>query len=171
MKSPFCKMLGKRNQMYTFEDETSIEFLCQKNDCSLFCVGSHSKKRPHNLCIGRMFGHPEYHLLDMIELGKLSFLIAIFATALSPCCRWSAGVTNFKSIAECSSKLEGKAKVKATGAKPCMLFQGSEWEQDEKCGKLKNLLLDFFTGVQVDRIALVCAIPLCVATSDHVSRV
>ena len=135
MKSPYCKFLGKRNQMYSFEDETSVEFLCQKNDCSLFCVGSHTKKRPNNLCIGRMFGHPEFHVLDMIELG----------------------VSNYRGIAQCKAERDPNApaiKSKAVGAKPCMIFQGSEWEHDQKCKKLQNLLLDFFTGVQVDRIAL-----------------
>ena len=62
--------MTKKNEIRPFEDINSLEFLSQKNDCSLFMVGSHSKKRPHNLIMGRMFN---YQLLDMIELGVLDY--------------------------------------------------------------------------------------------------
>lgn len=132
LKEPECKFLGKRNPLYAFEDETSIEFLCQKNDCSLFVLGTHNKKRPHNLIFGRMFGHPEFHLLDMIEMG----------------------IEEYKGIAEC------KGNKKAPGAKPCFVFQGNEWTDDNKYGKLRSILLDFFRGTEVDQI--------CLAGLDHV---
>ena len=40
--------MTKKNEIRPFEDINSLEFLSQKNDCSLFMVGSHSKKRPHH---------------------------------------------------------------------------------------------------------------------------
>lgn len=43
-----------------------ISRLCYKKDAALFGVGSHSKKRPHNIILGRIFN---YNILDMIELG------------------------------------------------------------------------------------------------------
>ena len=46
--------------------EASLEFLARKADCSLFALASHSKKRPHNLVLGRMF---DFRLLDMVEFG------------------------------------------------------------------------------------------------------
>ncbi|ERE84306.1 general transcription factor 3C polypeptide 6-like protein [Cricetulus griseus] len=48
-----------------------MEFFSKKSDCSLFMFGSHNKKRPNNLIIGRMY---DYHVLDMIELGIEKFV-------------------------------------------------------------------------------------------------
>uniref|UniRef100_A0A8D0GGR8 Ribosome production factor 2 homolog n=1 Tax=Sphenodon punctatus TaxID=8508 RepID=A0A8D0GGR8_SPHPU len=56
----------RKNITRPFDDQTSLEFFSKKSDCSLFMFGSHNKKRPNNLIIGRMF---DYHVLDMIELG------------------------------------------------------------------------------------------------------
>ncbi len=50
--------------------ETSLEFYCNRNNCPLFVVGSHTKKRPNNLVIGRMF---DFHLYDAIEVGVDEF--------------------------------------------------------------------------------------------------
>jgi ribosome production factor 2 len=63
---PNCKVLGRKNEITPFEDANSVEFLATKNDCSLFVVGSHSKKRTNNLILGRTF---DGHVLDMIEFG------------------------------------------------------------------------------------------------------
>jgi ribosome production factor 2 len=71
-KPDIVKYNNKKRNKYPspFEDETTVEFLSTKSDCSLFMFGSHSKKRPHNLVIGRTFN---YHILDMIELGITQF--------------------------------------------------------------------------------------------------
>lgn len=66
LKKPIGIPLNKKNVIQPFEDSKPIEFICQKNDCSLFCFTSHSKKRPHNLVIGRTF---DGHMLDMVEFG------------------------------------------------------------------------------------------------------
>ena len=50
---PNCKVLSRNNEIMPFEDTTSLEFLESKNDCSLFLLGSHSKKRPNNLVFVR----------------------------------------------------------------------------------------------------------------------
>ena len=59
-------MFSKKNNIHPFDDQSSLEFFSQKNDASLFCVGTNSKKRPNNLVFVRMF---DYQVLDMIELG------------------------------------------------------------------------------------------------------
>ena len=67
LKKPKSHFLGRKsNSFHPFEDQSNIEFLCKKNSSSLFMFGSHSKKRPNNLIVGRTFN---YHVLDMIEFG------------------------------------------------------------------------------------------------------
>ena len=57
LKKPNAKHFSRHNAVHPFEDATGLEFLCQKNDASLFAFGTHSKKRPNNLVIGRLFDH------------------------------------------------------------------------------------------------------------------
>lgn len=71
VKKPFAVLYKRKNVTRPFEDQTSLEFFSKKSDCSLFLFGSHNKKRPNNLIIGRMF---DYHVLDMIELGIEKFV-------------------------------------------------------------------------------------------------
>lgn len=70
LTKPNCKTLSRKNEILPFEDITSLEFLCNKADCSLFALGSHTKKRPNNLILGRLF---DTHILDMFELGIEDF--------------------------------------------------------------------------------------------------
>ncbi|XP_029451118.1 ribosome production factor 2 homolog isoform X2 [Rhinatrema bivittatum] len=71
LKKPYAVLYKKKNITRPFEDQTSLEFFSKKSDCSLFMFGSHNKKRPNNLVLGRMF---DYHVLDMIELGVENFI-------------------------------------------------------------------------------------------------
>ncbi|CAL8097651.1 unnamed protein product [Calicophoron daubneyi] len=66
LKNPLVCRLKWRNPVLPFDDLTFVEKMCKKYDCSLFVIGLHSKKRPHNIVIGRMH---DGELLDMFELG------------------------------------------------------------------------------------------------------
>jgi ribosome production factor 2 len=70
IKKPFSKSFSRKNDIRPFEDASSLEFFAQKNDASLFAFGSHNKKRPHNLVLGRTF---DYQILDMCEFGVTEF--------------------------------------------------------------------------------------------------
>ncbi|XP_078617713.1 ribosome production factor 2 homolog [Branchiostoma floridae x Branchiostoma japonicum] len=70
LKKPNAITFKRKNIMRPFDDQSSIEFFSQKNDSSLFLFGSHSKKRPNNLVLGRLYDH---HVLDMVELGVTHF--------------------------------------------------------------------------------------------------
>ncbi|XP_028178697.1 ribosome production factor 2 homolog [Ostrinia furnacalis] len=70
LKKPDAAYFTRKNDFVPFEDASLIEKLCDKKDAALFGVGSHSKKRPHNIILGRTFN---YSILDMIELGAENF--------------------------------------------------------------------------------------------------
>ena len=126
MKAPYSKLLTKNNVIVPFDDEgqQSLEFLTTKNDCSLFALASHNKKRPNNLVLGRTF---DRQILDMVELG----------------------VSYYKSL-----KDYGGAPKKRIGSKPMMLFVGDRWHLDHEYRKLQNLLLDFYRGDPVEKIVM-----------------
>ncbi|GBP82665.1 Ribosome production factor 2 homolog [Eumeta japonica] len=70
LKKPDAAYLSRKNDFVPFEDSSLIEKMCHKKDAALFGVGSHSKKRPHNIILGRTFDNG---VLDMIEFGAESY--------------------------------------------------------------------------------------------------
>lgn len=80
--------------------------------------GSHSKKRPDNLVIGRCYDH---HVYDLVEVG----------------------VENFRSMA--SFKYDRKI-APLIGSKPFFAFIGEGFENVEELKHLKDVLLDLFRG-------------------------
>lgn len=71
LKKPHAVLFKKKNITRPFEDESSLEFFSNRADASLFAFGSHSKKRPDNLVLGRLF---DGHVLDMAEFGIDKFV-------------------------------------------------------------------------------------------------
>jgi len=59
-------MYSRKHDIQPFESRDELEALCKKTDASLFMFGSHNKKRPNNIVIGRTY---EHKVLDMVELG------------------------------------------------------------------------------------------------------
>jgi len=127
LKKPVSKKYNKKksnNNTGPFDDPTSVEFFSTKNDSSLFMYGSHSKKRPHNLIIGRLF---DYHILDMMEFG----------------------VSDFKPL----SKFHPKTHP-MYGSKPCFSITGSLFQTDPRYEMAANLFVDFYRGEIVKEINL-----------------
>jgi hypothetical protein len=60
------KNFTRKTEERPFDNDASFRFLCEKNNASLFALGSDTKKRPNNLILARMF---EFSVLDMFELG------------------------------------------------------------------------------------------------------
>ncbi|GLC50860.1 hypothetical protein PLESTB_000439900 [Pleodorina starrii] len=91
----------------------------------MFVLGSHSKKRPHNIVIGRMF---DFQLYDALELG----------------------VEEYKAIRDFGAAGTGAQ----LGNKPCVIFVGQKFESVPALALAKSLLLDMFRGEPVDKINL-----------------
>jgi len=127
-KAPHSKLLTKRNLTRPFEDASSVEFLAKVNDASLFAYGSHSKKRPHNLVLGRLF---DAQLLDMFEFGLNG---ATFQ-----------GMEAFEGV---------RKAVVRVGSKPALVFQGESWDSNADLVLLRNFFLDFFRGEVLPKINL-----------------
>lgn len=127
MQAPNVKLLSKKNQIVPFEHDgqQSLEFLTTKNDCALFALASHNKKRPNNLVMGRTF---DRHMLDMCEFS----------------------VFRFKSMNDYS----GSIPKKRVGSKPLLLFCGDAWLQSLEYRNVQNLLTDFYRGDVIDKFVL-----------------
>lgn len=80
--------------------------------------GSHSKKRPNNLVLGRTYDN---HIYDLVEVG----------------------VENFRSM---ESFVYDKKLTPKIGTKPFFAFIGENFESSEELKHLKEVLLDLFRG-------------------------
>ncbi|KFG51218.1 brix domain-containing protein [Toxoplasma gondii p89] len=118
LKKPDAIYLHSRNQkdFHPFEDVSTAEYLCQKNDCGTFCMGSSSKKRPNRLVFGRMFAN---ELLDMYEFQVVHYMEA--------------------------SSFTGVEKPRL-GSRPLVLLQGAAFESTEVHRGLRNIMADVFRG-------------------------
>ncbi|KAL0338582.1 UNVERIFIED_CONTAM: Ribosome production factor 2 [Sesamum angustifolium] len=142
-KDDSVKYSRKNDNVRPFESggETSLEFFSLKTDCSLFVFGSHSKKRPNNLVIGRTYDH---HIYDLIEVG----------------------VENFRSMGSFSYD---KKLAPQIGSKPFFAFIGEAFESVDELKHLKEILLDLFRGEVVTNLNLagLDRVYLCTALSPN----
>ncbi|XP_057948912.1 ribosome production factor 2 homolog [Malania oleifera] len=106
--------------------ETSLEFFSLKTDCSLFVFGSHSKKRPDNLVLGRTYDN---HIYDLVEVG----------------------VENFKSRERFTYD---KKLAPQVGSKPFIIFIGEGFETIDELKHLKEVLLELLRGEVVENLNL-----------------
>ncbi|MCL4136173.1 UNVERIFIED_CONTAM: hypothetical protein GTU68_017839 [Idotea baltica] len=90
--------MNKKNSILPFENVIPIEKMAQQHDSSLFAFVNNTKKRPHNLILGRMF---DQHLLDMIELGIESY------TSLSDIPGAKVSVSTKPCLVFCGPEFEG----------------------------------------------------------------
>eukprot|EP01071_Lankesteria_metandrocarpae_P004038 Lankesteria_metandrocarpae@DN3333_c0_g1_i3.p1 len=111
-------------ELHPFDDAKDVEFLCQKNDSSLFCFGSSTKKRPFSMVLGRTY---DAELLDMYELNVKDFLpMQTFQDEVQP----------------------------TLGFKPLVICQGAAFTTSEALTKLQNILCDFFSGPKAKKLSL-----------------
>lgn len=144
-KENSIKYTRKNDNIRPFEagGETSLEFYSEKTDCGLFVFGSHSKKRPDNLVIGRFYDH---HVYDLVEVG----------------------VENFKSLQSFSYDKKIAPKL---GSKPLIAFVGEGFESVGELKHLKEVLLDLLRGEVVENLNLVGVDRMYVCTAVSSNKV
>lgn len=120
------KLTGRKHDILPFETggEVEIEGFSSKSDASLFVLGNHTKKRPDNVIMGRLY---DFKLYDMMEFG----------------------IVNYKGI----SAFKGST-IAQLGNKPAFVFVGQEFTTNKALIQAKSLLLDFFRGRQIENINL-----------------
>ncbi|KAH6646315.1 Brix domain-containing protein [Truncatella angustata] len=125
LRVPHAKKFTKKNPIHPFEGTDSLEFFSLKNDASLMCFGSSSKKRPHTITMVRMFGHKT---LDLLELH------------LDP--ETHRTLSQFK------------GRKTAIGLRPMIVFAGTAFESPipNEYTQAKSFFLDFFKGEGSDKI-------------------
>lgn len=130
LTKPHNVQLNKKNEnIYPFEDPSSLEFLALKNDCAVVTFATHSKKRPNTISLLRIF---DGKMLDMVEL----LLITRPDEAQS----------------------ENTALQIGVEMKPMIVFAGSQWddesasEQATLFRQLKSTFLDVFQGEEISSI-------------------
>ncbi|GMY35067.1 pentatricopeptide repeat-containing protein At3g57430, chloroplastic [Fagus crenata] len=144
-KGSAVKFSRKNENIKPFESggETSLEFFSLKTDCSVFVYGSHSKKRPDNLVIGRTYDH---HIYDLVEVG----------------------VENFRPM---ESFTYDKKLAPLIGSKPLIAFIGEGFENVEELKHLKEVLIDLLRGEVVENLNLVGLDRVYVCTAISSNRV
>jgi ribosome production factor 2 len=120
------KLTSRKHEILPFEDggEVEIETFSSKSDASLFLLGNHTKKRPNNIIMGRMY---DFKLYDMIEFGVADY----------------KGLQTFQA-----------STIPQLGNKPAFIFAGQEFSTNKALIQTKSLLLDFFRGRQIEKLNL-----------------
>jgi ribosome production factor 2 len=140
--------------------EQRLEFYANKAGCGLFALGSHTKKRPHNLVLGRFF---DGHLYDALELGVEGFKsIQAFGNAgtgaglgkkVSKLCKHFA-----HTLAAAGWSQTAHTSLLCPCVQPCILFVGERFESQENMKMARSLLLDIFRGQPVSAVVSLCVV-------------
>lgn len=140
LKRGECLKLTRKNEdLLPFEDPSRLEALARKADAGLFVLGSHSKKRPHTLTIGRVF---DGRLLDALELH----------------------LSDEEGQCKLLREFGSAPTAVAAGHKPCLFFAGGAFDDasspspstptSSPVAATKSMLTDLFRGRVVPKINL-----------------
>lgn len=127
MKAAEClKLTNRKHEILPFEvgGEIEIEQFSSKSDSSVFIVGNHTKKRPNNVIMGRLY---DFKLYDMMEFG----------------------VTDYRGIHQFPA-----STIPQLGNKPAFIFAGQDFTTHPGLIQAKSIFLDFFRGRQIEHINL-----------------
>ena len=110
------KYTKKNSDILPFEagGELRLEQYASKADCGLFLVGNHTKKRPNNLILGRLYDN---RLYDLLEMGVESY-------------------KSIKSFGAASSVVQTQNKVQPLSQNACaerLIWTSYSFDRDSLC--------------------------------------
>ena len=122
LRKDYSKKLNKKEKIENLTNgRDSIEFLCEKNNCSLFTFTSDIKKRPMDITFGFTFNHS---ILDAFNFE----------------------VTNYIPI----EYFHNKDITIDSYMKPLLFFQGELFESDFEYERVKKYFIDYFRLYDVE---------------------
>ena len=122
LRKDYSKKLNKKEKIENLTNgRDSIEFLCEKNNCSLFTFTSDIKKRPMDITFGFTFNHS---ILDAFNFE----------------------VTNYIPIEYFNNK---KINIDSY-MKPILFFQGELFESEFEYERVKKFFIDYFRLYDVE---------------------
>eukprot|EP00918_Siedleckia_nematoides_P088025 GHVU01193441.1.p1 GENE.GHVU01193441.1~~GHVU01193441.1.p1 ORF type:complete len:337 (+),score=61.45 GHVU01193441.1:98-1108(+) len=122
MKKPNALLLGRKQEFRPFDSPDDVEYLCEKNNCSLFAFGSRNKKVPFRLVLGRTF---DAKVLDMHEFA----------------------VENYRP----ASSFSGTSKP-AISSRVIVVAQGAQFERSDEMKSARSLLIDTFSAGNTESV-------------------
>lgn len=125
--------------------------VCGRNGASLFGIGTHTKRRPHNLMLGRTFGGK---ILDSFDLSVVPAVVEPHETdhpmgraalGTTPCFVFLGQVSpplSFSSLNTPHASVPHSAASLASTPNSLMDPLPQEWQRNTRLSELKNLLID-----------------------------
>ena len=121
-RKDYSKKLNRKEMIQNIKENIKdVEYLCDKNNCSLFTFASDQKKKPMNLVMGILYNK---QILDYFEFE----------------------VVNFIPISYFSKDIEIDSYMK-----PVLIFQGEIFETDPNYERLKKFFIDYFRLYNVEQ--------------------
>ncbi len=121
LRKDYSKKLNKKEIIENLiNGRNSIEFLCEKNNCSLFTFSSDTKKRPMDITFGLTYNHS---ILDSFNFE----------------------VTNYIPIEYFHNNISIDSYMK-----PILFFQGELFESDYNYDRVKKFFIDYFKLYDVE---------------------
>ena len=125
LRKDYSTKLTKKELIHNIaENKLDVQFLCEKNNASLFSFATDTKRNPMSITFGSLFNH---EILDYFEFEITNFV---------PC-------EYFKAFTQIDTYM-----------KPVLIFQGEIFESNFEFERVKKFFIDFFRLYPVENAVI-----------------